>query len=112
MPERLTLDALAADPAKALSLSPAEATKMLAAVGAIEAMLRARIVSTTTNGSAAGLPLLTAEQVAEELNVKPSTIRAYAERGILPSVAVGNRLRFRRSDVGLWIARRYREGGT
>jgi len=45
---RLTLADLAADPARAMSLSPADATEMLARVGAVEAVLRARIVTATT----------------------------------------------------------------
>lgn len=52
-------------------------------------------------------PLMTVEDVAQLLKVKSSTVRAYAERGSLPCVRLGNRLRFRPSDVGLWIARRY-----
>jgi excisionase family DNA binding protein len=51
--------------------------------------------------------LLTVDEVAAKLKLKPSTIRAYAERGILPCVRVGNRLRFKPSDLDLWIARRY-----
>ena len=54
--------------------------------------------------------LLTVEDVAMKLRLTPSTVRAYAERGILPCILVGNRLRFLPSDVGLWIARRYRKG--
>ena len=56
--------------------------------------------------------LLTVEDVARTLKLRPSTVRAYAERGSLPSVFLGNRLRFKPSDVDLWIARRYREGGS
>jgi len=56
--------------------------------------------------------LLDVNDVARILKLKPSTVRAYAERGSLPSVLVGNRLRFRPSDVDLWIARRYRKGGS
>ena len=57
-------------------------------------------------------PLMQVNDVAKMLAVKPSTVRAYAERGSLPCVRVGNRLRFRPSDVGLWIARRYQKGGA
>ena len=57
-------------------------------------------------------PLLTVDEVAGLLRLQPSTVRAYAERGSLPSVTVGNRLRFKPSDVSLWIARRYRKGGA
>jgi excisionase family DNA binding protein len=51
--------------------------------------------------------LLTVEEVAAKLKLKPSTIRAYAERGSLPCVHLGNRLRFKPSDLDLWIARRH-----
>ena len=51
--------------------------------------------------------LLTVDEVATMLRLKPSTIRAYAERCTLPCVRVGNRLRFKPSDLDLWIARRY-----
>jgi excisionase family DNA binding protein len=56
--------------------------------------------------------LLTVEEVARLLALKPSTVRTYAERGSLPCVRIGNRLRFRGSDVGLWIARRFEKGGA
>lgn len=55
--------------------------------------------------------LLDVNDMARLLKLKPATIRAYAERGIMPCVHVGNRLRFRPSDVGLWIERRTRKGG-
>jgi len=56
--------------------------------------------------------LLTVEEVAAMLQLRPSTIRAYAERGSLPCVHVGNRLRFLPSDVGLWIGQRHSKGGS
>ena len=59
-----------------------------------------------------GHRLLTVEDVAEALQLQASTIRAYAERGSLPCVRVGNRLRFRPSDVSLWIEQRHSKGGS
>jgi excisionase family DNA binding protein len=56
--------------------------------------------------------LLTVQQVAAILQLKPSTIRAYAERGDLPCVRIGGRLRFRPSDVAEWIEQRLSKGGT
>jgi excisionase family DNA binding protein len=56
--------------------------------------------------------LMTVEEVAKLLALKPSTVRAYAERGSLACVRIGNRLRFRGSDVSLWIARRFEKGGA
>ena len=61
---------------------------------------------TNSNGQ-----LLTVENVAEMLQLKPSTVRAYAERGSISCVRAGNRLRFRASDVDLWIEQRRSKGG-
>jgi excisionase family DNA binding protein len=55
-------------------------------------------------------PLLTPTQVAELLAVKVATVRVYAERGSLPCVRIGGRLRFRPSDVHLWIEQRHSKG--
>ena len=56
--------------------------------------------------------LLTVPEVATLLAVKPSTIRAYAERGTLPCVRIGNRLRFLPSDISEWIESRRSKGGA
>ena len=51
-------------------------------------------------------PLLTVVEVAGLLRLQPSTVRAYSERGSLPHVRIGGRLRFRRADVARWIDQR------
>lgn len=56
-------------------------------------------------------PLLTVDEVAGLLRLRPSTVRAYAERGSLPCVRLGGRLRFCPSDVSAWIAQRHSKGG-
>ena len=56
-------------------------------------------------------PLLTVEQVAELLQLKPTTVRAYVERGSLPCVRLNARLRFKPSDVALWVEERRSKGG-
>ncbi len=43
--------------------------------------------------------LLTAEQLAELLRVRKSTVEEYARRGLLPSLKLGRHRRFIRSDV-------------
>ena len=50
--------------------------------------------------------LWTVDEVAEYLQIRPSTIRAYAERGILRCVEVGNCLRFRPLDISEWVEQR------
>ena len=107
---RLTLDSLAMDPARALDLPLPEAAALLARVGALQAMLTARVGSTCPTTNVNGL--LTVEEVARALALKPSTVRAYAERGSLPCARLGNRLRFRASDVSLWIQERHSKGGN
>ena len=68
--------------------------------------------ASTVNPSDFLQQLMDVEDVARLLKVRPSTVRAYAERGTLSCVRLGNRLRFRPSDVGLWIARRFEKGGA
>lgn len=51
-------------------------------------------------------PLLTVEQVAEWLAVKPSTVRAYAEKRKLPHFRIGGRLRFSPDAIAGWLAER------
>ena len=43
--------------------------------------------------------LMTAEQLAELLLVRKSTVEDYARRGVLPSLKLGRHRRFVRSDV-------------
>jgi len=43
--------------------------------------------------------LLTADQLAEILLVRKSTVEDYARRGVLPSLKLGRHRRFIRSDV-------------
>ncbi len=43
--------------------------------------------------------LLTADEVAELLQLRPSTVQDYARRGIIPSFKLGRFRRFVRADV-------------
>jgi excisionase family DNA binding protein len=43
--------------------------------------------------------LMTARQIAETLQMRVSTVEAYARRGLLPSVKLGRHRRFIKSDV-------------
>lgn len=43
--------------------------------------------------------LMTAQQVAELLHLRRSTVEDYARRGLLPSIKLGRHRRFVRSDV-------------
>jgi excisionase family DNA binding protein len=49
--------------------------------------------------------LLTADEVAELLNIPRSTVSEYARRGVLPSIKLGRHRRFVRSDVAAAIER-------
>jgi excisionase family DNA binding protein len=49
--------------------------------------------------------LMTANQVAELLQMRRTTVEDYARRGLLPSLKLGRHRRFVRSDVEAAIAR-------
>src|SRR5690242_9676368 len=54
--------------------------------------------------------LLTTEEVAVRLGVKPTTVYAYVSRGLLPSIrnAEGKGSLFAKSDIDAFVARRTR----
>jgi excisionase family DNA binding protein len=51
-------------------------------------------------------PLLSADQAAGILSVRPSWIYDAARRGELPCVRLGKHVRFLRSDLECWVARK------
>lgn len=50
--------------------------------------------------------LLSTKQVAEYLNVKPITVRRKVQSGDMPSIKIGNRLRFDRQQIDRWLLER------
>jgi excisionase family DNA binding protein len=50
--------------------------------------------------------LLSTDEVARRIGVKPKTIRRYASRRLLNYILVGNRLRFRPAAVELFLSQR------
>ncbi len=54
--------------------------------------------------------LLTVEEIADYLQVRPSTIYQWTHQGFIPHVKLGNRVRFRLSQVDRWIERRENSG--
>jgi len=58
-------------------------------------------------------PLLTRDQAAEYLGVKPQTLSVWAccQRYNLPVIKVGRLCKYRKSDLDAWIERRT-VGGT
>jgi len=47
--------------------------------------------------------LLDAKQLAEYLNLLPVTIRRKAKKGEIPSIRVGNRIRFDKQQIDRWL---------
>ncbi len=47
--------------------------------------------------------LFSATQLAEYLNLKPVTVRRKAKKGQIPSIRVGNRLRFDKQQIDRWL---------
>lgn len=54
--------------------------------------------------------LLTPRELAEMLQVKPSTIYQWVHEGFIPHVKVGRLVRFREGDVSRWIDARTKSG--
>ena len=54
--------------------------------------------------------LLTKDEVAEMLGVKPSTIYQWTHEGFIPYVKIKNLVRFRQSDIDKWIEDRANNG--
>ena len=47
--------------------------------------------------------LLSVKEVAEYLNVKPVTVRRRANSGEIPSIRIGNRIRFDKQQIDRWL---------
>jgi len=50
--------------------------------------------------------ILTAEQVAVILQVRPCTVADWARRGIIPSYKIGKFRRYSKKDVSAWVTGR------
>ena len=54
--------------------------------------------------------LLTPQEIADCLGVRPSTIYQWTYQGFIPHVKVGRLVRFREADVTQWLERRVSQG--
>jgi PTS system nitrogen regulatory IIA component len=50
--------------------------------------------------------LMTVDEVADYLQVRPSTIYQWTHQGFIPHVKLGNLVRFRLSQVDKWVERK------
>ncbi len=53
--------------------------------------------------------LMTAKQVSELIEVRPSTIYQWVHEGLIPYVKLGKCVRFRKSELFRWIDRNHRK---
>ncbi len=53
--------------------------------------------------------LLTTDEVAEALRVKPITVRSYIARGLLPAVSLGGSYRIYQRDLDAFLKNRYNQ---
>lgn len=58
-----------------------------------------KVIQEGTNSSIGYSNLLTVDEVAKFLRLKPETIRSMARRGDLPAIKIGRVWRFRRSSI-------------
>lgn len=71
--------------------------------GAVEA----RAIGTDTTGPAPSSndePLMTVEDLAGYLKIKPQTLRDWAKKGYIPYESLRSEIRFRRSVIDKWMA--------
>jgi excisionase family DNA binding protein len=54
------------------------------------------------------MALLTIQEVAERLNLKPSTLYAWAAQGTIPHLKLGRLLRFDPDEIDAWLHDRRR----
>ena len=54
--------------------------------------------------------LMTPHQIAEMLQVRPSTIYQWVHQGFIPHVKLRRLLRFRECDVMAWVEKRAKRG--
>ncbi len=50
--------------------------------------------------------LLTPQELADELGIKISTVYHWSHIGFVPTVKLGNLLRFRRSSIERWLEKK------
>lgn len=55
--------------------------------------------------------LLTMDDVCALLQVKPKWLYRRVENGDIPSLKLGNHVRFREADIEAWLAGHARKGG-
>lgn len=53
--------------------------------------------------------LMTVKQVADYLQLKESTIYAWAQDGKIPAIKIGRTWRFRQVDLDAWLERHLKE---
>jgi excisionase family DNA binding protein len=53
--------------------------------------------------------LMTVKQVAEYLQLKESTIYAWAQDGKIPAIKIGRTWRFRQMDLDTWLGKHLKE---
>jgi excisionase family DNA binding protein len=63
-------------------------------------------VTTESINVMAEFGILEAQEVAELLKLRPSTVLDLSRRGILPAFKIGKHWRYRRSDLEEWMPNR------
>ena len=104
--EPLATAALLDAPERAMDLSPGEAAVMLARIGALEAVLRARLATTgpATGGTVGEDRLLSVTEVAERLGMTEKQVYRRAHRWAFTRRAGRRTLRFSEAGLRLFMA--------
>lgn len=54
--------------------------------------------------------LLTVEEIADYLQVRPSTIYQWTHQGFIPHVKLGNLVRFKQFQIDRWVEKKANNG--
>jgi len=103
-----SLDELSADPSKIANLSLGTRNNLMARLSALLLALTAAPAPSAPVATVAAAPLLTAAEMAEQLNVHESAVRTMEREGEIPGVRIGRYVRFRAEEVEAALARESR----
>lgn len=54
--------------------------------------------------------VMSTEEAAEFLGLKPFTVREYAKKGLIPAKKLGKQWRFVKADLLAWLREKYQTG--
>jgi predicted DNA-binding transcriptional regulator AlpA len=104
------LDEIAAVPALAADLTPAEALEQLGKIAAVQIAILPHAFQSEPDKSSEPDRLLNASELAEKLGLKESWVRSASRSGDIPCQRIGRYVRFDLGDVRAALSRKNVKG--